>query len=274
MVLIDCGEGTQVGVKLCGWGFKEIGAICFTHYHADHIAGLTGLLLTIANSGRTESLSLFGPPGLKDAVTGLMAIVPGLPYDLRLYELPADKPARGWVGALLLSSEPLDHTVPCLGYSLVLERAGRFDAEAAARLEIPKEYWKSLQNGQAAEVQGKRYEPDMVLGPPRRGIKVTYCTDSRPTEGMAELARGSDLLICEGIYGEEGKQPGAAQKKHMVFSEAAQIARISGSRELWLTHFSPALKEPEEFIKNARRVFSNTEAGRDGMKKSLGFENG
>lgn len=272
MILIDCGEGTQVAVKLAGWGFKSIAAVLFTHYHADHVAGLPGLLLTLANSGKTDPLFLFGPPGLEEVVRGLTVIAPVLPYDLYLCKLPDQSPCTQRLGEIIIQSAPARHRIPCLSYSLEIKRAGRFDPQRAMAREIPMEFWNRLQKGETIRHQGRVFEPGMVLGEPRRGIKVTYCTDTRPAAELALLARDSDLLVCEGIYGENEKLKGAMEKKHMIFSEAAELAKESGARELWLTHYSPALSDPEEFIQNARSIFLNTQAGFDGMTKTLHFD--
>lgn len=272
MVLIDCGEGTQVAVKLAGWGFKTLAAILFTHYHADHVAGLPGLLLTLANSGKTDPLFLFGPPGLKEVVRGLTVIAPELPYDLYICKLPDGSPCTQRLGDMYIQSAPADHRIPCLAYSLEIKRAGAFDAQRAQAQGIPMEYWNRLQKGETIREEGRAFEPGMVLGEPRRGIKVTYCTDTRPTAKLALLARDSDLLVCEGIYGEDEKRAGAIEKKHMIFSEAAALAKESGCRELWLTHYSPSLQDPQEHIANARAVFPNTQAGSDGMAKTIHFE--
>ncbi len=272
MLLIDCGEGTQVSVKMTGWGFKAIEAILLTHYHADHIAGLPGLLSTIGNSGREEPLTLFGPPGLRQVVAGLTVIVPALPFDILLAELPPDCLSVGHVGDIHVSCMPVEHTTPCFAYCLELKRAGRFDVEKAQSLAVPKAFWKRLQNGETVEYKGGRYTPDMVLGKERKGIKVAYCTDTRPTEGLVNFCRDADLFICEGMYGEDEKLPDAALKKHMTFSEAAGLAKKSGSKELWLTHFSPSVKDPELYLENAAKIFENSVAGRDLMMKTLHFE--
>lgn len=272
MILIDCGEGTQVGIKQAGWGFKPIGAILFTHYHADHIAGLPGLLLTIANSERKEPLQLYGPPGLKRIVEGLLVIAPALPFDLVLTELPEICESAGQIGEVFFRSIPVDHRVPCLAYSLKVKRAGMFDVRRANDLGIPVLFWNRLQKGETVFIDGKRYEPEMVLGKPRKGLKISYCTDSRPHDGLAQFCRDSDLLVCEGIYGEDERKAGAIEKKHMIFSEAAILAKKCGAHELWLTHYSPSLKDPEAFVGVARDIFANTVPGRDLLKKSLQFE--
>jgi ribonuclease Z len=272
MILVDCGEGTQVSIRQLGWGFKEIDAICLTHYHADHVAGLPGLLLTIGNSNRTEPLRLFGPPGLIEAVKGLTVVVPNLPFSLVLTELHNMRQSESHIGEVSLKSLPLDHHIPCLAYSLEIRRPGRFDSERAEEQGIPVSYWRRLQHGEVIETEDFRYTPSMVLGKERKGLKVVYCTDTRPTEDMADFCGNADLLVLEGIYGEDEKLAGAVEKKHMIFSEAASLAEKSGAKELWLTHYSPSMKDPEEYLDAARGIFANTVAGRDMMAKSLYYD--
>ena len=273
VMLIDWGEGTQITMKLQGWGFKSIELICFTHYHADHISGLPGLLLAISNSGRTEPIKLIGPVGLKRVVEGLTVISPELAFDIEYIEIPFNKGIVYDMKGYLVTAEVADHLVPCLSYRIDVVRKGKFNAEKAKALNIPLEYWKQLQNDNTVEFNGKIYTPDMVMGQARKGIRVTYCTDTRPTELIQNLAYESDLFICEGMYGENEKLDKAIENKHMLFSEAANLAKKSNSKELWLTHFSPSLIRPEDFLCNAKSIFENTYVGFDRMNKTLYFEN-
>ena len=271
LVLVDCGEGTQVSLKNVGWGFKNIDAILFTHYHADHISGLPGMLLAIANAGRTEPLALFGPKGLMYVVDGLRRIAQELPFLIEFYELGKPDNDSYQVAGLEMAFLPVEHSVPCLAYQFSLRRQGRFDAEKAKALGLPRQYWSKLQRGDEVEVNGKTYTKEMVLGEERKGLKLTYCTDSRPTPQLPHFAQNSDLFVCEGMYGEEEKLPKALQNKHMLFREAAQLAKEANAKRLWLTHFSPALKEPELYLDTAQAVFSTTELGFDGKMDTLLF---
>ena len=271
MILVDCGEGTQVGIKMLGWGFKSIEALCITHYHADHIAGLPGFLLTLGNSGRTDPFTIFGPPPLAYIIRALTVIAPQLPFDIRLVELSEQEERESRIGQFIIKAIPMDHMMPCLAYSFEIKRGEKFDPIRAEEQGIPKALWSVLQKGDTAEYQGRKLMPEMVTGPPRKGLKVTYCTDSRPTDELAAFAGESDLLILEGMYGDDTLLNKAIQRKHMIFSEAATIAEHSKSKELWLTHFSPSIKNPQDFIHAAKSIFPNTLTGKDLMTKQLNF---
>lgn len=271
-LLIDCGECTQVTLKMLGWGFKNIDIICFTHYHADHISGLPGMLLTIGNSGRTEPLTLIGPKGLKRVVGGLSTIAPELPFDVNIFELPEDGHAEFDLSGYLIKTQKVDHMITCISYGIEVRRTGKFDIEKAQKLDLPKEYWSKLQKNDNVEYNGKIFTSSMVLGEPRKGIKVVYCTDTRPTEKLPEFIRNADLFVCEGMYAEDDKLEKAIEKKHMTFSEAANLAVKGNVSELWLTHFSPSLTDPFAFSSEVCNIFKNTIVGYDRMTKTILFE--
>lgn len=270
-LLIDCGEGTQIALKEKGWSFKPIDVICFTHYHGDHISGLPGLLLTMGNADRTEPLTLIGPRGLERVVGCLRVIAPELPFEIRYVEIQGAEQEFALNGYRLRAFR-VNHNVLCYGYTLELDRAGKFDAARAKAQQIPLKYWSPLQKGNTIEEDGKIYTPDMVLGPPRKGLKLTYTTDTRPTESIVTNAAESDLLICEGMYGEPEMKAKAIEHKHMTFVEAAGIAARANVKELWLTHYSPSLIRPEEFMPRVREIFPNARAGKDGKTTVLSFE--
>ena len=270
-LLIDCGEGTQIAIKEKGWSFKPIDVICFTHYHGDHISGLPGLLLTLGNADRREPLTLIGPKGLERVVNALRVIAPELPFPIIYKEIEGAEQVFEMNGYRLKAFR-VNHNVLCYGYTLEIDRAGKFDPERAREEGIPQMYWKHLQKGETAEDEGRTLTPDLVLGPPRKGLKLTYTTDTRPTNSIRENAKNSDLFICEGMYGEKEKAAKAVEYKHMTFYEAAQLAKDAEVGELWLTHYSPSMPYAEEYMDEVRKIFPGTKAGKDKMSTELKFE--
>lgn len=270
-ILIDCGEGTQIAMKEKGWSPKPIDVICFTHFHADHISGLPGMLLTMGNAERTDPLLLIGPKGLTKIVNSLRVIAPELPFQIRCVEIEGNEQDFLFDG-FRIEAFRVNHNVICYGYNIVVERAGKFQLEKAEALGIEKRYWNKLQKGETVELDGKVYTPDMVMGGARKGLKVTYCTDTRPTEGIVKNAHQADLFICEGMYGEAEKKEKAKEHKHMTFLEAADMARRAGVRQLWLTHYSPSLVRPEDFMGGVRKIFPDAIAAKDGRCVDLKFD--
>ena len=270
-ILIDCGEGTQIAMKQKGWSPKPIDVICFTHFHADHISGLPGMLLTMGNAERTEPLLIIGPKGLEKVVGALRMIAPELPFELRFHELSQPFEQID-MGDYRIEAFRVNHNVICYGYNLIVERAGRFQVEKAKALGLPVQLWNPLQKGNVVEFEGKTYTPDMVMGSPRKGIKVTYCTDTRPTRSIEENAAHADLFICEGMYGEDGKEAKAREYKHMTMYEAANLAKKAQPAEMWLTHYSPSLNRPDEFIDKVREIFPGAKTARDGWTRELTFD--
>ena len=270
-LLIDCGEGTQIAIKEKGWSFKPIDVICLTHYHADHVSGLPGLLLAMGNAERTEPLTIIGPRGVERVVNSLRVIAPELPFEIRFMEL-TERQQEMTVGPYTLTAFRVNHNIVCYGYSIQLKRAGKFQVDKAQAAGIPLKFWSRLQKGTVIEEDGVIYTPDMVMGAERRGLKVTYCTDTRPVPVIAEMAKEADLFICEGMYGEPDKEQKAREHKHMTFYEAARLAKEADCKEMWLTHYSPSLPRPEDYMDAVRKIFPRSVAGKDGKSIELRFD--
>lgn len=270
-ILIDCGEGTQVAMKEAKLSPKPIDIMCFTHYHADHISGLPGMLLTMGNAERTEPLLMIGPKGLSRVVGALRTIAPELPFDIIYQEIEGETQSFYFDG-FRIDAFKVNHNVVCYGYSIEIERIGKFQVEKAKELNIPIQFWNPLQKGETVSVGDVVYTPDMVLGEKRKGLKLTYCTDSRPTDRIVEYAMHSDLFICEGMYGEKDKLQKAKENKHMTMYEAANMAKKAEVSEMWLTHYSPSLNRPEEYMDEVKKIFPNSIAARDGRSVDLLFE--
>lgn len=270
-ILIDCGEGTQIAMKEKGWSPKPIDIMCFTHYHADHISGLPGMLLTMGNAERTSPLLMIGPKGLERVVNSLRVIAPELPFPIVFKEITQDEERFQFEG-FHIDAFKVCHNVICYGYRISVERNGKFQVDRAKEQNIPVACWNRLQHGESVEYEGRFYTPDMVMGEDRRGISVTYCTDTRPTPLIEKYAADTDLLILEGMYGEREKLAKAKEHRHMMFEEAATIAAKADPRELWLTHYSPSLTRPEEYMRDVKKIFPRAHAARDGKTVELCFE--
>lgn len=269
-ILIDCGEGTQVSIREKGWSVNPIDIICFTHYHGDHISGLPGLLLSMGNADRKTPLIMIGPKGLERVVNSLRVIAPGLPFEIVFYEIEDNEQCFRFEG-LSIECFRVNHSVLCYGYNIVVPRTGLFSVERARAAGIPIQCWNALQKGNDVEIDGEVYTPAMVLGEARKGIKLSYCTDTRPTQAIIDNVKNADLFICEGMYGEPDKVEKAKANKHMTFYEAAELARNADVQELWLTHYSPSLVRPEQYMEQVREIFQEAQAGKDRKSVTLEF---
>ena len=263
-MLIDCGEGTQVGIRRLGWGFRCIDGLLLTHFHGDHCTGIAGFLLSMEKAGREEPFLIYGPPGLKRVIEGLCVIVPPLHFQVLLQEIPLTGADIEMIG-LKIHAFPVDHGgIPCFGFRITLPRAAAFDPEKARALGVPVSEWKKLQDGQKVRVGLRRIQPEDVTGKSRKGITFLFSTDTRPCETLKKYACDTDLLILEGLYGTEDKRQQALKNHHMLFCEAAEIARETKPAALLLTHFSTSLEDPESCLPSAREIFVPTFAARDG----------
>ncbi|MEG1482173.1 ribonuclease Z [Clostridium sp.] len=280
-ILIDCGEGTQVSMRIASLGFKSIDVICISHIHGDHVNGMTGLLGTIGNSGRTEPLTIIGPEGTKELIQSYKLVAKYIPYEINVIENPSEvnfnvnkKGIKENIedSNLILNTLELQHSSPCLGYSLYIKRKRKFSVEKAIENNIPKTLWSALQKNKSIVHDGKKYEGSMVLGEERKGIKISFVTDSRPLDTIKSFINESNLFICEGTYGDNGDIDKAIKNKHMTFSEAATLAKAGNVNRLLLTHFTPAMMEPEIFKENATKIFKNTIIGEDRLTMSLKYE--
>ena len=189
-------------MKEKGWSPKPIDIMCFTHYHADHIAGLPGMLLTMGNAEKTTPLLMIGPKGLARVVNALRVIAPELPFEIQYQEITEQEQTFQFDG-FRIEAFRVNHNVICYGYNIVVERKGKFQLDKALELGLDRKYWNRLQKGETIELPEGTYTPDMVMGEERKGIKVTYCTDSRPTDGIVKNAKDADLFTRPEEYAKE-----------------------------------------------------------------------
>ncbi|MBC7959890.1 MAG: ribonuclease Z, partial [Vallitaleaceae bacterium] len=198
-------------------------------------------------------------------------IAPELPFEIKFIELN-ESYENIQIGEYIIEAFRVKHNIICYGYSIVINRQGKFEPEKAQANNIPLKFWSPLQKGETREFEGRLLTPDMVLGEGRKGLKITYCTDTRPVEWISEYAKEADLFVCEGMYGEETEETKASAYKHMTFTEAAKLAKAAKVSELWLTHFSPSLVYPKDFLHVAQAIFPQTVIGKDRMTKTFKFE--
>lgn len=243
IALIDCGEGTQVAFQAYGWTLHRIDLILLTHLHADHVLGLPGLLITMANQGRKDPLTIVGPEHSLQVVRSLSVITP-LTFRVNVLELPNVTGLQ--VGNMKITPVPMDHDIPCFGYRFDLPRPRKFLPERAKELGIPQDLWSKLQANENVRKGLRKWTPDQVLGPEREGLSLMYATDTRPNDNLAKASHEVDLLICEGIYGEEDKDEEALSKGHMSVWQALELAKGADVKECWLTHFSPSFIDQEK----------------------------
>ncbi|MDD2447570.1 MAG: ribonuclease Z [Tissierellia bacterium] len=286
-LLFDCGEGCQVAMRKVKSGFKTIDIICISHIHGDHIFGLPGLLSTIGNSERTAPITIIGPVGISNVIKGMLVSIAYLPYDIHIIEDPKSPIILNSTNDglevvesddlfgknIILNTLELDHSAPCLGYNLLIPRQPKFLPEKALEEGIPKELWSLLQKGESIQYNEKYYESDRFLGEERKGIKISFITDTRPLREIIDFIDVSDLFICEGTYGDNDDLDKAILNKHMTFKEAAELAKLGNVKELLLTHFSTAMDNPEEYLDGIEDIFNKSIIGYDGFSKSITYTN-
>jgi ribonuclease Z len=270
LFLFDCGEAAQIGMRRAGIGWARLEGIFISHMHGDHVTGLPGVMMSLQMVGREAPLTLVGPPGLEAWVRCFRrSLQTGFSYQVRIVE--AEAAGVVWEATeYQVTCAPLDHRLFCLGFALrEHDRPGRFNLERARALGVPEgPLFGRLQRGETVEAPdgqgGSRVvRPEEVLGPPRPGLSVAYCTDTRPCANAVELGRGVDLLIHEGTFDATMPEEAAA-KGHSTVVEAAEVAARAGARELVITHISPRYMDMPPLKEQARAVFPNTRLARDG----------
>src|SRR5438128_2086862 len=273
-LMFDCGEGTQRQMMRYGITFA-LTDIFFTHMHADHMLGVTGLLRTLALQGRTEPMNLYGPVGSEKLLW--RAITLGSEkqhFEIKVFELAPDTPLkrRGY-SMVPFAVEHGDRSA--IGYHLVEEtRLGRFNPEKAKEMGIPEgPLWGKIHKGQAVDLSdGRRVEPSELVGPTRPGRRIVLTGDSRPAEATVTAATGDDLLMHEATFATE-EAARALETGHSTAREAADVAAKACVKRLVLTHVSARYsRDTSELEREARELFANTVIARDGMELDVPFE--
>ena len=275
LFLFDCGEGTQVSLRRLNLKWKKIDAIFISHTHADHVTGLPGILMLNAQVDRTEPLYIYGPPKIKEYVeTSRKVLDMYINYPIVVKEIEAPCVVHSGKD-FYIRAFPLDHTKVCVGYTLEeLDRPGEFNPEKARELGVPVgPLWAQLQQGFEVQASdGTTVKPEQVLGEKRSGRKFSFVTDTLYKKTIADEVRGSDLLVCEGMFESELIDQ-AKEKKHMTAVQAATIAKDADVRRMCMIHYSPRYtdRELEKLLTEAKEVWPQTELSRDRMQIDIPY---
>ena len=266
--LFDCGEGTQRQLIFAKVSPMKISKIFLSHYHGDHILGLPGLLQSMNFRGRDKKLTIYGPRGLYDLKDALFKLgYSKIEFPIEFIEIGSETVES--TEEYIIKSQHVNHNVPCLAYSIEELKKPRFLREKAIELGVPVgPAFGRLHNGEEIEIDGKIIKPEQVLGPPRKGNKITYSGDTTPCEEMVEFAKDSTVLIHESTYINEDSDK-AEENFHSTSADAARIAKMSNSKKLILTHFSTRYTKTDEMIKEAEEIFENVELAEDFMRRDI-----
>ncbi|MDO5860759.1 ribonuclease Z [Methanobrevibacter sp.] len=268
VMLFDCGEATQKQLIFAKVSPMKISKIFITHYHGDHILGLPGLLQSMNFRGRDTKLTIYGPKGLHKLQEAIFSLgYCKIEFPIEFIEIGSEIVEK--TEEYVITSQNVNHYVPCLAYSIEELKKPRFQRQKAIELGVPvgPDFGK-LHNGEEVEVDGKIIKPEQVLGPPRKGRKITYSGDTTPCDEMISLARDSTLLIHESTYITEDKEK-AEENFHSTSTDAALVAKKSNSEKLILTHISTRYQNTDQLLKEAQEIFKNTEIAKDLKKIEL-----
>jgi len=271
---MDCGEGIQRQMMGLGVGLNKETTVLITHLHGDHVTGLLGLLQTMALAQRTKPLNLVAPaPLLKwlQVTSELLRI--GLTFQIDFKPVTSGVVAR--TPGFVVRATRATHSVEAYSY-VVEERArpGVFFPQKARSLGVPEgKLWSRLQKGRAVTVDGREVSPSQVTGPPRRGRRVGYSGDTRPSRRLVRFFSECDLLIFDSTFRGTDRDK-AVERKHSTSLEAAQTALEAGARKLVLTHFSARYRNVSYLVREARSIFPDTIAAADGLSVAVDYPSG
>lgn len=266
-ILVDCGEGTQMTAKRLGVSLSGVSFILLTHLHADHFLGLPGLLLTYANDGRKEPIFIVGPIGVQKYLQELLGKF-NIPFPINFLEITGARESIQ-LDSLIIECFKVKHNCLCYGYNFIVNRACKFDVEKAEKSGIPKPAWGLLSKDVTIEVNGNDVTGEQLIGANRKGLKVSYATDTGYFQQLAEEVKNADLLFLEGMYTQEPEVAKDRTTYHLTAKQAAMVARDACVRHLCLTHFSPKVKQPELCLPDITEIFKNTVCGYPGCHYDL-----
>ena len=262
-ILFDCGEGTQFRMLQAGVPRRKFHHVFISHLHGDHIFGLPGLISSLNLGQREYPLHIWGPRGIRRYIEFVTTFPrpTKLGFDIEYHEFgPRHEGVVCETSDWTVTSLPLDHTLPAMGYRLQeKDLLGRFDGSLADDLGVPFGPERgALQRGEAVSLaDGTVVTPDQLVGPTRIGRSIAYCTDTAYCENARMLAEGADLLIHESTYADDFADMARA-RKHATIRQAATIAKEAGVRQFVATHFSTRYEFPRMFRqmeKEGREVF-------------------
>jgi ribonuclease Z len=266
-ILIDCGEGTQRQLRIAGIKPTCITKILISHWHGDHVLGLPGLLQTLGASEYNGRLRIYGPRGSKEYVEKMMnAFVFSNKVDFEVIDITKTRFFDG--KDFYMEAMQLDHSVDCIGFSIIEKDRVRINVAKAEKLGIPEgPLMGELQEGKAITFKGRKIEPDEVTYKVK-GKKITYIADTVLTDNCMALAEDADLLISESVYASEHENK-AEEYKHLTARQAGMIANQANVKKLVLTHFSQRYKNTQDIEEDARVVFNNIICAEDFMRLKL-----
>ncbi len=274
IILMDCGEGTQRQFMLSKLSFMQVTRILLSHFHGDHFLGLPGLVMTMALNDRSDPLDIYGPPGTIHTVKALLKLNLFKPtFETRVHDMDSGDAVD--CGEYTISVVRSNHQVPTLAFALEEKvRPGKFDLEKAKELGIPEgPLYRKLQLGKAIKVGNRTIKPEMVVGPTRRGRKIVYTSDTRPNPDLVSFAYECDVLIHDSTV-ESSLEEQANEYGHSSARQAAEVAKASGARFLFLTHISPRYGDPVAIEAEAKEIFPSSLVAHDFMEYEVPYPDG
>jgi len=272
LMLFDCGEGTQQQMMRAKTGMKALSSIFITHFHADHILGIPGLIQTMSFHGRTEPLKIYGPHWIHEFARILSSLgYYKLKFEIDAIDLaPGDVIKRNEYSIVALKTE---HSIPSLGYALIENtRVGRFDRQKAIELGVPPgPLFSKLHKGESVDINGKVVHSEDVVGKGRPGRKIVYTGDTRPCKSILEASKDADLLIHESTLASD-QQEWAIESMHSTAEEAATLAKEANVLKLILTHISSRYSDnPAKLLEEAKKIFENVTVAEDLMEIEIPY---
>jgi len=268
--LVDCGEGTQRQMNIAGLNRHRIKYILITHWHADHTAGLIGLLQTMDTIPYKKEIKIFGPKGTSEKINNLLSIfeanLNNLVLDIHDLDIPEDKVVKIYdEDRFSIFAAKMKHATECIAYSFVEKDYFRVKKKKLEELGLkPGPYVAMLKKGLEVEVNGKKLDPKELLEKVK-GKKITFIIDTLFNDLAIDLAKNSNLVVIDSTYAKEHEVK-ASEYFHMTSEQAALIAKKARAKLLCLTHFSQRYEDLSILFEEAKKIFPKTLLGKDLMQ--------